>query len=100
MHYGFPGNVHELCNILQRAVARCRTGVIDAGHLQLDNDGRGDEREPVRDAEASLLRLDDIEARYIRTLIHRFYGNRRQVAAMVGISERTLYRKLTRYGLR
>ncbi|MEJ2645159.1 MAG: sigma 54-interacting transcriptional regulator [Gammaproteobacteria bacterium] len=100
MKYDFPGNVRELRNILQRSVALCRTGVIDAGHLQLDNDGPGDEGEPVRDAEASLLRLDDIEARYIRTLIHRFNGNRRQVAATLGISERTLYRKLTRYGLR
>ena len=43
--------------------------------------------------------LDDIEARHIQALLDRYTGNRRQVAEDLGISERTLYRKLKKYRL-
>jgi PAS domain S-box-containing protein len=44
--------------------------------------------------------LKAIEATHIAELLRRHRGNRRQVAVALGISERTLYRKLKRYGLR
>jgi PAS domain S-box-containing protein len=44
--------------------------------------------------------LQDVEARHIAELLRRHGGNRKQVAAALGISERTLYRKLKRYDLR
>jgi transcriptional regulator with PAS, ATPase and Fis domain len=40
-----------------------------------------------------------MEAQHIAELLKRHRGNRRQVAAALGISERTMYRKLKRYGL-
>jgi transcriptional regulator with PAS, ATPase and Fis domain len=43
--------------------------------------------------------LVDVEARHIRELLDRYAGNRRQVAEDLRISERTLYRKLKKYGL-
>ena len=43
--------------------------------------------------------LDDVEARYIAELLHQHNGRRRVVAKIMGISERTLYRKLKRLGL-
>ena len=43
--------------------------------------------------------LQTIEAQHITELLKRHHGNRRQVAAALGISERTMYRKLKRYGL-
>jgi DNA-binding NtrC family response regulator len=43
--------------------------------------------------------LQDIEAGHIRQLLARFNGNRKQVAEMLGVSERTIYRKLKKLGL-
>lgn len=45
------------------------------------------------------FRLDDIERRLIIAALKRFGGNRRLAARALGISERTLYRKLAQYGL-
>jgi len=43
--------------------------------------------------------LQNMEAQHIAELLKLHRGNRRQVAAALGISERTMYRKLKRYGL-
>jgi len=43
--------------------------------------------------------LQDVEAEHIVELLQQHKDNRREVAAALGISERTLYRKLKRYNL-
>jgi two-component system response regulator AtoC len=43
--------------------------------------------------------LEDLEQQYIADLLREHDGHRRKVAEIMGISERTLYRKLKRYGL-
>jgi two-component system response regulator AtoC len=43
--------------------------------------------------------LEELESQYIAALLEQKRGNRRQAAAALGVSERTLYRKLKRYGL-
>lgn len=45
------------------------------------------------------LRIDEIEKKMISLALKRSSGNRRQAAEDLGISERTLYRKLTDFGL-
>jgi DNA-binding NtrC family response regulator len=49
--------------------------------------------------EESPLAMHEVEKRLIGTALERFEGNRRQTADALGISERTLYRKLREYGL-
>lgn len=46
------------------------------------------------------LRLDQMERKMILTALKRFNGNRRAAAAALGISERTLYRKLMDYRMK
>lgn len=91
--YEFPGNVRELRNVLQRAVLTCRDGVIRAADLHL----------PLPTVMAPALPgiqpLADVERSHIRTLLDAHDGHRSRVAAALGITERTLYRKLKRYGL-
>jgi two-component system response regulator AtoC len=43
--------------------------------------------------------LREVEVLHINRLLDQHHGNRRQVAASLGVSERTLYRKLKRYAL-
>ena len=55
--------------------------------------------EEVRVIEDEDLNLEDAERRLIEHALDKFKGNRRKAAEALGISERTLYRKLSDYGL-
>lgn len=100
LSHSFPGNVRELGNILQKAAAVCDHGVITAAHVHLGNHPLSHDSDPgpagTPTEDASIAR---IEANHISELLARYNGHRRNVADALGISERTLYRKLRRYGL-
>jgi len=102
--HDFPGNVRELRNMLHKAAALSGNGVITARHLALDAfsarrpaPATASAAPPSFAAGGSIM---EQEARYIAELLARHQGHRRKVADMLGISERTLYRKLNRYQLR
>jgi two-component system response regulator HydG len=46
------------------------------------------------------MKLSDMERECIRQTLAMYNGNREKTARMLGIGERTLYRKLNEYGLR
>ena len=89
--YEFPGNVRELRNLLQRAVLTCRDGVIRAADLNLPTAAT-----PVLPGAQPLA---EVERSHIRALLDAHSGHRSRVATALGITERTLYRKLKRFGL-
>ncbi len=89
--YGYPGNVRELRNILERASLLCDGDAIQPAHLPEEVRGSRVDHKAVGGAPASLKELEyqTLEARLAQ---HR--GSRRALAAELGISERTLYRRL------
>jgi transcriptional regulator with PAS, ATPase and Fis domain len=109
--YDFPGNVRELRNVLLRAVAICHNSVIDAEQIVLGSSlatSQKSETAPliVNSVVAEELQktvagipIAQLEADYIAELLKIHHGHRRNVADILGISERTLYRKLKQYGL-
>jgi len=50
-------------------------------------------------AEDRVLRLEEVERRYLQRVLARHRGDKRTLAGALGISERTLYRKLKRHRL-
>lgn len=95
--HDFPGNIRELRNILERGILLSNDGLIDLEQLPpellespLKNTASA---APVAMSE-SILPLDLVETRYLRQVVAQFEGDNRQLAAQLGISERTLYRKL------
>ena len=109
--YDYPGNVRELRNVLQKASALTANGIIHAKHIQFDSandtkprmppsEKRKQAAETLPAADFSSLSIEALEMRHIRELLEHHNGHRRTVADILGISERTLYRKLNRYGLR
>jgi DNA-binding NtrC family response regulator len=93
--HDYPGNIQELRNILQRAVSLCTNGHIRAEHIQFDE--RPEIRTPP--ASGSARSLKQIESEQIAYLLEKYHGHRRKIAKELGISERTLYRKLEKYQL-
>jgi DNA-binding NtrC family response regulator len=88
----FPGNVRELRNILERASLLADGDEIDETHLALDLDFQ-----PALDVCPSareVIRLEDLERRYLARVVAVHRGDRRELASRLGVSERTLYRKL------
>lgn len=104
--YAFPGNVRELQNAVERALAFCRTTEIQPEHLpsrlvQTPSNTVPNERQEgiTRDA-SDLLRgpvlptLDELQQRYVHLVLQEVQGNKRRAAALLGIGRRTLYRWL------
>lgn len=92
--YVWPGNVRELKNVMERAVILSdgkTIGVEDLPSNLADASTPWDGLDGAR-----VPSLPEIEHRYVSALLQRFDGNRAKVASVLGISERTLYRKLRR----
>lgn len=88
MRHDFPGNVRELRNILQRAVALCHGQTIEPEDLGIEDEALPATPDP-----------DHGERQQLEALAERYGGNRRAMADALGVSERTLYRRLGRHGL-
>ena len=107
--YNYPGNVREMRNILQKAMVLCNNGVIAAENIRFDgsNQGNGESQPrttaavPQTTSSAAFpgASITELESGHIARLLEQHQGHRRKVAEILGISERTLYRKLNRYGL-
>ena len=89
--YGWPGNIRELANVLQRAMILAPGAVIGPEHLMLP---RNAIQEPVRSAD---LGLKDMERETILGTLRRLGGSRRKTADALDMSERTLRHKLKLY---
>jgi DNA-binding NtrC family response regulator len=96
VQYHWPGNVRELKNVIERAVILADGDTIDVEHLP----GNLRFRPPfLETTPAEYPSLEEVERMYIARLLKEFQGNRSQVARVLKISERTLYRKIKSYGL-
>jgi len=100
--YDYPGNVRELRNAIERASLLAVDGVIRARHLPSDLVSPGS-RQAAWPADGSTGRARIPAASLDRESLERalaeHHGNRRAVAQALGISERTLYRRLGDHGL-
>ncbi len=90
--YSWPGNVRELHNVIERALI-----LADGNEVSL-HDLPGNLRHEggtaAQDLTAGRPRLAALEKEYITRLLEEFGGHRARVAEVLGISERTLYRRL------
>jgi len=96
--HAWPGNVRELRNAIERAVIVARPGLeIRAEHLGFIPRGSGS---GVTLRFAGEPDLEEIERAYLAQVLARHGGNRQKAAAVLGISERNIYRLIEKYGMR
>jgi two-component system response regulator HydG len=102
LKYPWPGNVRELENAVERAV------ILSPGHYISEKDlplsimrpGNGDvDTQPSERSEEIDGSLDDIERAAIEKALSKTNGNKSEAARLLGINRRTLYNKLSKYGL-
>jgi two-component system response regulator PilR (NtrC family) len=100
--YPFPGNVRELENVIERAVALCRDGRIDVEALPpslLEPAPRGD-RPLIPPEGVSLEALtEDYERGLLLEALQRSGGVKKRAAALLGISFRSFRYRLEKLGL-
>jgi two-component system response regulator AtoC len=90
-HYAWPGNVRELQNVVHRTLLLTREDVIVECDLPSDLVScRGE----------SSKRLVEVEKEHILTVLRDVKGHRGKAAEILGIDPKTLYRKLSDYGVK
>ncbi len=90
----FPGNIRELRNLLTRASILSDTNVIDADHIQESIQMETGESYEAPGSTSLSEPLKGNELAYIHRLLDEHSGDKKAVAEKLGISLRTLYRKL------
>jgi len=100
--YGWPGNVRELRNIIESMVVQDHDGILDLDDLpEGENLGRMllPDNHAARPSGLLGRPLSEVERYYIEQALELSGGNREEAARMLGIGERTLYRKIKTWGL-
>lgn len=90
--YPWPGNVRELHNVVERALILADGEEVTLQDLPGNLRHEGDTM--IQELTGRRPRLADLERQYITRLLEEFGGHRARVAEILGISERTLYRRL------
>ena len=97
--YDWPGNVRELFNVVHRMAVTGEGNVITLA--QVPDEVRSSESEDSYDVGSLAgIGLDKLEKEAIRQTLAMTGGNREQTSNLLGIGERTLYRKLKEYGIK
>ncbi|GFK92191.1 Transcriptional regulatory protein ZraR [Fundidesulfovibrio magnetotacticus] len=90
--YEWPGNIRELRNVIERGMILAENGLITEHVLPRELIDKGEDQ-------PGILSLEAVERSHIRRVLQYHNGNRSLAAQSLGISRKTLYRKILEYGL-
>ncbi|MDP6986712.1 MAG: sigma-54 dependent transcriptional regulator [Phycisphaerales bacterium] len=99
LSYNWPGNVRQLFNVVQRMIVMTDGPHVDVRDVP-DDIRLHEDDEHVHLGSLAGIGLDRLEKEAIRQTLIMTGANREQTAEILGIGERTLYRKLKEYGLK
>jgi two-component system, NtrC family, response regulator AtoC len=96
MKQPWRGNVRELENIMERAAALDRDGIIGMDDLPFGDAQRSEDR-IIERARRGALTLAELEKEYILEVLAECNSSRKNTASRLGITTATLWRKLKQY---
>ena len=97
--YSFPGNVRELRHAIQHASILARGGEIDLAHLPPEISGQGMDDRDGASSQSLVEAMQQYEKELILRTIRGTGEKRQRAAKLLGISRKSLWKKLTKYGL-
>lgn len=105
LSHDWPGNIRQLRNTIESMLVMDTDGLLDVDDLPADMAPVGDDVAVAGDfapgADSLIGRsLNDVEKYYIQRALELTDGNREETSRLLGIGERTLYRKIKEFGLR
>jgi two-component system response regulator AtoC len=89
--YTWPGNVRELQNVIHRAFLLSKDDIIGLHDLPSDL---------ISDQRITIKRLEDVEREHILKVLREVDGKRGKAAEILDVDPKTLYRKLSHYGIK
>ncbi len=96
--YPWPGNIRQLRNVIEHMVVLSDGNRLEVSNIPAEITGAAPtESDPI--GSLAGMSLEDAEKHLIDSTLKMVDGNREQAAKMLGIGERTLYRKIKEYGL-
>ncbi len=101
MNYSWPGNVRELQNCIERAIILCEGREIQLQHITIPDkimeESYIDLKGKLRDV--TIITVSAIERKKIEMAIKESSGNIKEASKILGISEKTLRKKMKEYGI-
>ncbi|NNG07997.1 MAG: two-component system response regulator, partial [Desulfobacteraceae bacterium] len=100
IRYDWPGNVRELMNAVERAVVLSSSEYLDEEEMPLVlKDKVAEGEEAPKEAIPGDLPLEEVEKASILRTLELTGGNKSEAARRLGITRRTLHKKLKKYGV-
>jgi len=100
VRYDWPGNVRELMNAVERGVILCRGEYIAEKDFPLSvSEAEVSESDLAREGLPADLPLEEVEKVTILNTLESAGGNKSEAARRLGITRRTLHKKLKKYGV-
>lgn len=101
LKYGYPGNVRELENIIERAVVLARGSIITLNDLPMSVKGLAEENIIHETAGGQLTdQVEALEKKLIYDALRQAGGNQTKAGKILGLSERNLRYKLKKYDIK
>ncbi len=100
MGYDWPGNVRELQNAMEGAVQLSDSKILTLEHIRNHwTPANFSEPEPQPQNTVAYTNLEEFEKQMIVDCLMKHHGNRSETAKVLGISRRTLYRHMEKFGI-
>ncbi len=100
LKHDWPGNVRELMNAVERGVVLSTSEYLDEKELPfLAKDGLSDEEKLYEGGIPADLPLEEVEKASILKTLELAGGNKSEASRRLGITRRTLHKKLKKYGV-
>jgi two-component system response regulator HydG len=100
MAYPWPGNVRQLRNVVENMVVLSNGDKLAVDDLPPEIHRSPEEAAGKQLGELTGISIEEAEKQLIANTLEMVAGNREQAASILGIGERTLYRKIKEYGLK
>ena len=101
IRHDWPGNVRELMNAVERGVVLTRTEYLDVQDFAVMENASQSPAEavPIFDGEENNLPLEAVEKAAVLRMLEAADGNKSEAARRLGITRKTLHKKLKKYGV-